>query len=139
MLSTINTRPLAVLLGLALTISAFGCGSNYRASLDEDQQVTATIAALGDAAMSEESFLSVFASGSAPDAREDYATCIYEVVGDPAISGDEATAEVQVTTGFADSSQGDRAKAAETRETRSVTWTLSKEGEVWKIKDAPLQ
>ncbi len=139
MLSTITTKPFAVLLGLTLTIAVVGCGSNYRASLDENQQVTATIAALGDAAMTEEAFASVFAGGAAPDTREDYATCIYEVVGDPAISGDEATAEVQVTTGFADSSQGDSAKAADTRETRNVTWTLSKEGQEWKIKDAPLQ
>lgn len=134
-----KSHSLSVVFGLAVAFSAIGCGSNHRDSLSETQVVNATIAALGDAAMSEESFSSVFASGSAPSTREDYATCNYEVIGDPSISGAEATAEVQVTTGFADSSQGDRAKGSDNKEVRKVTWTLAKEGEEWKIKDAPLQ
>ncbi len=126
---------------VALVLSVTGCGSNYRDSLSASQEVNATIAALGDAAMEDSSFASVFVAGTSPANRKDYATCNYEVVGEPSISGDEATAEVQVTTGVSDGSNSDQPakKDLGQKETRTVKWSLAKEGDEWKIKDAPLQ
>jgi len=141
MFAAFKNNTLRTVLTTVVLFSAVGCGSNHRDSLSESQVVNATVAALGDAAMSEESFASVFASGAAPSSREAYATCNYEVIGTPSISGEDATADVQVTTGFVDGSQGDNAarKSGGERETRNVTWTLTKEGTEWKIKDAPLE
>ncbi|TWT60168.1 hypothetical protein [Rubinisphaera italica] len=137
----INFKTFFVTCGFVSMLFSVGCGSNYRDSLSASQEVNATIAALGDAAMEDSSFASVFVAGTSPANRKDYATCNYEVVGEPSISGDEATAEVQVTTGVSDGSNSDKPAKVDSgkQETRNVTWSLSKEGDEWKIKDAPLE
>ncbi|WP_166825718.1 hypothetical protein [Thalassoroseus pseudoceratinae] len=126
----------------ALVVGLSGCGDNVRGSLDETEQVTAAILALGDAAGGgPETFQTLFVAGSAPENRKDYATAIFEVVGEPDVSGDTGTATVSVTRGYGDSQAGDSVKgnSASSAAPAEVQWTLQKVENEWKLKSAPLQ
>ena len=104
---------------------------------DEPSQAVAVLSGVNDAAGDEETFKSIFVGGSAPEDREKYFSSQIEVIGTPEISGNEAAVKVKISQGAAQSEGGDGPKTAEVNE-GEVTWTLQKEGETWKIKDAPL-
>ncbi|MFQ3594105.1 MAG: ABC transporter substrate-binding protein, partial [Gemmataceae bacterium] len=69
-------------------------------------------------------FSSYFVSRTAKKNTE-YAKYMFDVKGSPSIQGDQATAQVAV--------RQDNGK-----DKGEVQWTFVKEGNTWKIKDAPL-
>lgn len=118
----------------------FGCGQDLDADPSESQQVASVITGLNDAAGQDEAFQAIFVDGAAPAEREPYATVAYEVVGEPTVSGEEATVDVKIIPGVMNSMGGDRpAKQDASLELSTQTWTLQKVGGTWKLKDAPIQ
>ncbi len=120
-----------------------GCGDNVREGLGESQKVEAAIQSLGDAAGSEATFKAAFVDGAAPSNRQAYASAIFEIVGEPSVSGDSSTATVAVTPGVTNSQMGDGAgkgnNASASTGTTEVEWQLQEVDGEWKLKDAPLQ
>ena len=100
-----------------------GCGESVPNDADE---LNVTIANLSDAAADPDSFQSFFVDGSAPDKskRHRYRDYFYEM-SPPEISGDRATAVVRI--------MNSTGKVLDEK-----TWTFSKVGKQWKIRDAPL-
>ena len=131
-----------VLLSLVLLLSSValsGCGSSDVVKPTVEQNVFASIEALGDSAGDDEMFATAFVSGTAPENRKDYALHGYQVNGEPTFSGDTVTVPVKIYGGVQDSSSGDNAgkKAGSAGETEMV-WTLQRVEDQWKLKDAPL-
>jgi len=113
-----------------------GCGSDIPGS-DEATQVAAVVTSVNDAAGSETMFKEIFVGGTAPEGREQYFSAIIEINGTPDINGEEATVKVNISQG-ASEEEGRGAMENEKITSGAVTWTLQKQGETWKIKDAPL-
>lgn len=113
-----------------------GCGNEIPGS-DEVSQVAAVVTSVNDAAGSETMFQEMFVGGSAPEGREKYFSAIIKLEGTPDISGEEATVNVKISQG-ASSQEGRGGMESEEVASGAVTWTLQKQGETWKIKDAPL-
>ncbi|MEW4528686.1 MAG: hypothetical protein ACF8PG_12425 [Maioricimonas sp. JB045] len=120
-----------------------GCGQDLDADPSESQQVSSAITGLNDAAGQDEAFLSMFVDGAAPAERGPYATVAYEVVGEPSVSGDEATVDVKIIPGVMNSMGGDKPAKKDASEAdiqpSTQSWTLQKVGGTWKLKDAPIQ
>lgn len=117
-----------------------GCGGNTAPPTSVEQNVFAPVVGLGDASGSETMFQAAFVSGAAPENREDYAKFAFVVDGEAEINGDEASVPVKVIGGVTSSQGGDsaaKAKAGDKSETK-MTWKLQREGEEWKLKEAPL-
>lgn len=118
-----------------------GCGGGEASQQPSvEQNVFAPITGLGDASGDEAMFQAVFVSGSVPENRTDYGKYAYVVDGTAAISGDEATVPVKIIGGIVSSQEGDstdQKKATDKSETK-MTWKLQREGEEWKLKEAPL-
>ena len=123
-----------ILLGICLLTS--GCSEELPGK-DESTQVAAVVTAVNDAAGSETTFKELFVGGNAPEERTKYFSAIIEPVGTPEVSGNEATFKIKVSQGAAEE-EGRGAQESEEISSGEVTWTLQKEGETWKLKDAPL-
>lgn len=137
MRSVTRLVPVAVLSMLV----AGGCGGpEHTAGSTEAEEVAAVVTGINDVVEDQEAFQQLFVSGSAPEDPSAYGQYGYEVVGMPEISGDQATVNMKVFGGMAGSQSGDSAENSEggAQQEGEVTWTLQKEGESWKIKDAPL-
>jgi len=127
---------LSIVLGLFLLS---GCGGDpVKPGTEEHQQVAAVIAGVNDAAGDEETFQSIFVSGSAPAEQSKYYSAKIEVVGQPQVSGDTATAQVKISQGASESEGRGGEPEATKVGSGEVTWTLKKEGDAWKIEKAPL-
>ncbi|MCA8998967.1 MAG: nuclear transport factor 2 family protein [Planctomycetaceae bacterium] len=114
-----------------------GCGGGTATpGTDEDQQVSAVVTAVNDAAGDEEAFKDMFVGGSAPEGREKYYSVAIELVSVD-VSGDEATATVTISQSGAEA-EGKGATKTEDVGTGEVAWTLKKDGGHWKLQDAPL-
>jgi len=113
-----------------------GCGETAPGK-DEGTLVEAVVRSVNDAAGSDEMFREIFVGGTAPAEREKYFSSIIQVVGTPEISGNEAKVNVEISQGAA-AEEGRGAKKSEEIAEGQVTWTLQKQGEVWKLKDAPM-
>jgi hypothetical protein len=70
-------------------------------------------------------FADSFAKGAAGDAKR-FAGLSFYLIGKPAVSGPEATAKVSVR------------RLKDESEAGQTDWTFVKEGDLWKIKSAPL-
>lgn len=115
-----------------------GCGGSVEMpGTDEASQVSAVLTGVNDAAGDESAFQSIFVGGAAPEDRAKYYSAKIELVGTPNISGDQAEVKVKISQGAAETEGGDGPEAEDVSE-GEVTWTLQKEGDAWKIKDAPL-
>lgn len=117
-----------------------GCGGGGVPKPTVEENVYAHVVGLGDASGSEDMFQAAFVSGAAPKNRKDYSKYAFVVDGTAEISGDEATVPVKIIGGVMSSQEGDSAakeKAGDKSETQ-MTWKLQREGEEWKIKEAPL-
>lgn len=137
-----NVSKLFSILPVLSLLVVSGCGSNVRGELNETEEITAHVLSLGDAAGDEASFQEFFVEGAAPENREEYATSIFEISGEPSVSGNEAEVTVKVTPGAAAGNLGDSAakqKSGDATGPSEVTWTLKKDGDQWKIQDAPLK
>ena len=117
-----------------------GCGGGGVSETTVEQDVYAQVVGLGDSSGNEEKFQAAFVAGAAPKNRKDYGQYVFLVDGDAEINGNEATVPVKIMGGFVSSQEGDSAaktKPGEKTETK-MTWKLQREGEEWKIKEAPL-
>lgn len=117
-----------------------GCGGGDDTSITVEQEVYANVVALGDASGDEAMFQAAFVSGAVPENRQDYGKYAYEVDGTAEINGDEATVPVKIIGGIFSTQGGDsssKKKTDEKSETK-MTWKLQREGEEWKLKEAPL-
>ncbi|QDV71393.1 hypothetical protein Poly24_51290 [Rosistilla carotiformis] len=116
-----------------------GCGSTDPVQVTDAQNLNAQVEGLGDAAGDEESFSKAFVTGAAPENRKDYGARGFQVVGEATVDGDSATVPVKIFGGVYSTSgkDGGRKKPSDATETEQV-WTLQRNGDVWKIKDAPL-
>lgn len=115
-----------------------GCGDAPTPGQEEDQQVATVVSGVNDAAGDEETFKSLFVSGNAPEDRSKYFSSAIEVVGTPEVTGDTAKAVVKISQGSSESEGKNSDPKAKDVGSGEVTWTLKKEGETWKIQDAPL-
>ncbi|QDT19661.1 hypothetical protein [Gimesia chilikensis] len=117
-----------------------GCGGSDAPQTTVEQDVFAEVTGLGDTYADEKMFQDAFVSGAAPQNREDYGKYAYVIDGEAEIDGDQATVPVKIIGGIVSSQEGDSAakkKAGEKTETK-MTWKLQREGEEWKLKEAPL-
>jgi hypothetical protein len=101
---------------------------------DEASKVVGAVTVFSDLARSPETFPQAWAGGNAPDEkmRKEYQKfyqnqdLLYEV-GDPQVEGNQATVDIVI------SNYDDPDTPLET-----ITWSLVKEGEEWKLQEAPL-
>jgi hypothetical protein len=122
-----NTTALSALTALTLLC---GCGSGSRdaADLTEQIKVGQLVSSLEDVKKNPKLIGSWFAQGAAPpdaELRKFAKFTTYKTDGLPTVSGDTATAKVNVL-GPNDQILG------------TVEWTFVREGGHWKIKSAPL-
>ncbi|KAA0143172.1 hypothetical protein [Gimesia chilikensis] len=130
-------RYLMIILSASMLV---GCGGDGDTQTTVEQDVLAQVAGLGDSSADEQMFQAAFVAGAAPENRKDYGKYAYMIDGQAEISGDEATVPVKIIGGIVSSQEGDsaaRKKAGEKTETK-MTWKLQREGNEWKLKDAPL-
>ncbi|QDS90877.1 hypothetical protein CA51_49540 [Rosistilla oblonga] len=116
-----------------------GCGSTDPVQVTDAQNLNAQVEGLGDAAGDEASFAKAFVAGAAPENRKDYGARGFQVVGDATVDGDSATVPVKIFGGVYSTTgkDGGSKKPSDATETEQV-WTLQRNGDTWKIKDAPL-
>ncbi|QDT98754.1 hypothetical protein [Gimesia aquarii] len=117
-----------------------GCGSGAEVKPSVEQDVYAHVMGLGDSISSDEMFEAAFISGAAPKNRKDYGKYVFVVDGGAEINGDEAIVPVKILGGYVSSQERDKVvkeKPSEKTETK-MTWKLQREGDEWKIKEAPL-
>ncbi|MCA9016926.1 MAG: hypothetical protein KDA77_16460 [Planctomycetaceae bacterium] len=117
-----------------------GCGGGGVAQPTVEENVYAHVVGLGDASGSEEMFQAAFVSGAAPENRKEYGKYAFVVDGVAEINGDEAIVPVKIIGGVLSSQGGDsssKANPGDKTETQ-MTWKLQREGEEWKLKEAPL-
>lgn len=118
------------------SIFMVGCGDAPAPGSDESQQVAAVVTAINDAAGDEAAFKEMFVGGNAPEDRGKYFSAAIELL-DVSVSGSDATAKVKISQGAAES-EGRGGTKGEDVSAGEVSWTLKKEGEGWKVQDAPL-
>lgn len=118
-----------------------GCGGGSGVpETSVEQDVYAHVVGLGDSCGSDEMFQAAFIAGAVPENRKDYGKYVFVVDGSAEINGNEAIVPVKVIGGYMSSQEGDKAakaKPGDKSETK-MTWKLQREGEEWKIKEAPL-
>ncbi len=127
-----SLRAAACMVGLALIMVVVGCDSGPAGRPDDSDEarINFLLGALNgrarSAAQEPEDFRQLFAAGAAPAESEipRYAKAGFYSKG-VSISGDTATVKVEVET-------------MEGELDELLQWTLVREGESWKIKDAPL-
>lgn len=121
------------IVALALfSLALAGCGSNTGSQSQEQSKqpqdateaIRGLIADVPDKTSSPIPAKQLFMNPPPAGQLKRYAANSYEVVGSAQMSGDTATARVKVTT--------DDGKESE------VEWSFVKDGEHWKLKDAPL-
>ena len=128
-------RSQCVILFLA-SVCMVGCGEAPMPGSDESQQVAAVVTAINDAAGDEAAFKEMFVGGNAPEERGKYFSASIELL-DVSVSGSDATAKVKISQGAAES-EGKGGTKEEEVGSGEVSWTLKKEGDGWKVQDAPL-
>jgi len=118
--------------GIALFLLAatlIGCGGREAPGPNESpaDQLAAELRALPDRALNPKVFRELFVEGAAPsdEQRPNYAKYGIRPAA-PSIDGDNATVQVSI--------YDDRAG----KDVGTVTWTLVKQGDKWKLKTAPL-
>jgi hypothetical protein len=124
------SRRLFLLLALGSLVGAVGCGGEPDGKpLDmggEDGTKIATVIEDVNEAIGNPKKLDIlFVKGSKPTDTKKFARGNYSIAGKPSVSGESATAKVRV-----DSSEG--------KLLGEVEWKLEKDGDKWKIKDAPI-
>lgn len=116
---------LTAVIGLA---SLVGCGGSAASSAPtyggEDGMILARMVEnLGDESQPQAYFMSTIKLS--PTERKQFRGCSFEVIGEPVVAGDSATANVKVIAGKA--------------EPVEVQWAFAKEKDKWKIQSAPLK
>lgn len=123
---------LTILAGLAVAaLTGVGCGGTPEGpgyGSPDGRKISELIDRLNDDKSTSGTLKKLFAAGVTltPDQVRKYPRYFYEVTGNPAVSGDTATASVKLT--------GER----KSEEAGEQTWEFAKEGDAWKIKSAPL-
>lgn len=117
---------LPIVLAMLLALG-FGCSSP---PIDETDtgQVKNAVYDMADAASDPDRFETLFVDGAAPDdaTRQKYAGLSYNPIGEPTISGDEATITVEFI------------REDETPVGTQQEWKVKKVGDTWKLSEAPL-
>ena len=122
-----------VLMGLTALVTALvgGCGSSSstteNTALTDAQQLAALVTEFNDTG-TPLSMSKYFVAGSRIGQTEyrKYIAHTYKVTGTPEITGTTATAQVTITT------------ATDSKDLGTREWSFVKEGNTWKLKDAPL-
>jgi hypothetical protein len=119
-----NFRSSCFLLAVLLSSCSSGGVSSYGG--EEGKKVADLISNLDDDL--QESPKTVFATGSVPQPNvlKKYLGMTYSLVGKPSVDGTTATARVAIER----SATGDKVG--------EMDWTFVKEGDAWRIKNAPL-
>lgn len=112
-----------------------GCGgsappANKTAELNDDQKaIHGLVSGFADYSSSADRLKSRFIKGKAPKPAEvkKYASSSFSVLGEIAVSGDSATAPVEVT----------KYDANGVGTSKTMTWKFQKEGSDWKLVEAP--
>jgi hypothetical protein len=113
-----------VLLSASLVL---GCGGTYRPpsyGSEEGRNIALFMEEFNEAISDARRFQNSFADKPTQPMKV-YSQFMYDVVGSPSIQGDQATAKIQIRT------EGGQDKG-------SLEWTFVKQGDKWKIKNAPL-
>ncbi len=128
MLSSRGGRRTQRALSLALLVVAVGCGQVEQDDSSEAGQVSLLISEVADAATKEQSLQALFAATAKPDKkqRQQYARFSYRPLETPVLAGDRATIKVRVRHARNDAEAGE------------MEWTAIKEGDAWKLEQAPL-
>jgi hypothetical protein len=120
---------LAAILGTfaCLLLPVCGCDSSKPEFGSAPDEVIQLVEGIPDGIRSPQAFAALFSSTSPPNEmqRRQFAQCMF-IARSARVSGDEATAKVEVRNRATDESIGE------------VEWTIVKEGAHWKLKDAPL-
>jgi hypothetical protein len=122
-----TARPLplfALLLPLAV-----GCGTppgDTPLGADEAGKIALRVSMVNDDKSTPNTLSRHFAKGAVPKDLKKFPKFTYDTPEKPTVTGDTATVKVKMTAELGGKEQPDQ------------TWTLVKEGDEWKIKDAPL-
>jgi hypothetical protein len=126
------TRRALLFLAAAAAVPAAGCGGPDGHSPPapdfgsaDGKQIAELVSELNEAKANPQRFRAVFAA-PAPTNGKAYDAFNFDVSGRPTVSGAQATATVKVRSDADQSERGEK------------EWTFVKEGDKWKIKDAPL-
>lgn len=114
-------------LAVALALLA-GCGGSDGKPLDmggeDGSKISTVIEDINDAVGNPKKLDTLFVKGAKPADPKKFAKCSFTIVGKPTVSGTTAASKVRV--------DGDGKMLGE------VEWKFEKDGDKWKIKDAPL-
>jgi hypothetical protein len=111
-----------------LVTVAFGCSQTEDYDASETGKVSILVSEVADASARDQSFLALFAATANPDKklRPQYARFTFRPVDAPLLERGRATIKVLVRHARNDADAGE------------VEWTAIKEGDSWKLDQAPL-
>jgi hypothetical protein len=119
---------LARRLWFLLMACAAGCGAAADVDATEQGKVSNLVSEVADAAARDQSLQALFTTSSKPpkQLRQQYARYSFRALEPPVVEADKATIKVRVRHARNDAEAGE------------VEWTAVKEGDAWKLEQAPL-
>ena len=118
-----------LVLRIALLLPLSGCGNGLPEISQEEKGIELLIDNWNNAKDNPKKAIEYFAQGSAPPAGElkKYRQYTFALTNRPSPSGSSVTLPIDITT-----------IGAKQQSITKLDWTLEKEGDVWRIKSAPL-
>jgi|SRR5262245_65646715 len=117
-----TARTATIVLGLLLL---HGCGSEAKREQQPDEQLVSLVTGTPDKALNAKQAKEHFVTVPAKGELQRYAQLSFEPAGSPSVSGNTATVPVKIT-------------APDGTLKGEVTWEFVKDGDRWKLKNAPL-
>jgi hypothetical protein len=124
-----NTGLRSFVLRLALLLPLSGCGDGLPEISQEEKGIELLIDNWNNAKDNPKKAIEYFAQGSVPpaDQLKKYRQYTFAITNRPSASGSSVTLPIDITT-----------IGAKQQTISTLEWTLEKEGDVWRIKSAPL-
>jgi hypothetical protein len=118
-----------LVLRIALLLPLSGCGNGLPEISQEEKGIELLIDNWNNAKDNPKKAIEYFAQGSVPPAGElkKYRQYTFALTNRPSASGSSVTLPIDITT-----------IGAKQQSITKLDWTLEKEGDVWRIKSAPL-
>jgi hypothetical protein len=127
-----HSRTTQALLTIAVAATLAGCDSRPAVPTyggPDGQRIARRVSDFNDDVSNPKKMAASFATGALPAKPAEtkrYSSYMYQLAGDPSVSGATATAPVKLREHRSGEERG------------PLEWTFVKEGDAWKIKSAPL-